>query len=160
MVPLAQAEAFFTQQLTAKPQSPFACLLRGVARYENDDLDRAVADLDQALRLDPKYVPALIERAYLWQWRNRLDQAVADVSKAIELDPRNSYALVERGVFEYNLKEYENALRDFQAALDLGSQAAVNGEQAVVSAIRACELTEWKEPHILATLAAACARGR
>jgi tetratricopeptide (TPR) repeat protein len=125
MVPLETAEAFFTGQLKANPKSAFAFLMRGVARYENDDLDRAVADIDLALRLDPKYVPALIERAYLWQWRNRLDQAVTDVTRAIELDPRNSYAFVERGVFEYNLRKYDNAMRDFQSALDLGSQAAV-----------------------------------
>ena len=98
VVPLAQAEAFFTAQIKASPRSAFAFLMRGVARYENDDLDHAVADLDEALKIDPKYVPALIERAYLWQWRNRLDLAIADATKAIELDPKNSYAYVERGV--------------------------------------------------------------
>ena len=124
-VPLAEAEKYFSQQVKVNPKSAFAFLMRGVARYENDDLDRAVADLDEALKLDPKYVPALIERAYLWQWRNHLDLAIADVSKAIELDPRNSYAFVERGVFEYSKKEYDKALRDFQSAIDMGSQTAV-----------------------------------
>jgi tetratricopeptide (TPR) repeat protein len=122
---LDQAETFFTQQIQSHRNEAFAYLMRGVVRYETDDLDHAVLDLDAALRLDPKYVPALIERAYLWQWRNRLDQALADVSKAIELDPRNSYAFVERGVFEYNKKEYDNAQRDFQTAIDMGSQTAV-----------------------------------
>jgi tetratricopeptide (TPR) repeat protein len=125
VVPLAEAEGFFSKQIKVNPKSAFAFLMRGVVRYENDDLDHAVADLDEALKLDPKYVPALIERAYFWQWRNHLDQAVADVSKAIELDPRNSYAFVERGVFEYSRKEYDKALRDFQSAIDLGSQTAV-----------------------------------
>ncbi len=280
VVPLAEAEAFFSQQIKANSKSAFAFLMRGVVRYENDDLDHAVADLDEALKVDPKYVPALIERAYLWQWRNQLDEAVADVSKAIELDPRNSYAFVERGVFEYSRKEYDKALRDFQSAIDMGSQTAViyiargmillnkhdpnkalaelkraqeidprhpdgyaaiasmfmmqgktdkalkvldqaveidpqcadsrgnravillalgkydkalddldellrvapnsaraqrerawilatcpdakvrNGEQAVASATKACELTEWKEPQSLATLAAACSEAR
>jgi tetratricopeptide (TPR) repeat protein len=125
VVPLAEAETFFSQQIKINPKSAFAFLMRGVARYENDDLDHAVADLDEALKLDPKYVPALIERAYLWQWRNHLDDAIADVSKAIELDPHNSYAFVERGVFEYSKKEYDKALRDFQSAIDMGSQTAV-----------------------------------
>ena len=31
-----------------------------------------------------------------------------------------------------------------------------NGEQAVLSASKACELTGWSEPHTLAILAAAC----
>ena len=125
IVTLADAEELFSEQIKAHPKSPFAFLMRGVVRYENDDLDHAVADLDLALKVDPKYVPALIERAYLWQWRNQLDKAIADVSQAIELDPRNSYAYVERGVFEYSRKEYDKALRDLQAAIDMGSQTAV-----------------------------------
>jgi len=280
VVPLSQADAFFSEQLKANPKSAFAFLMRGVVRFENDDLDHAAADVDEALRMDPKYVPALILRGYLWQWRNRLDLAVADLDKAIALDARNAYAFVERGVFLYNMKKYDQALRDFQAALDLGSRCAVihigrgmidlekrdskkaqtefkqaieldpkhpdayvglasmflmrgdtrkalavldqaveldpqspdshgnravvrlsigkydealddldevlrfapgsaralrerawllatcpdakirNGEQAVVSATRACELTEWNEPHCLATLAAACSEAR
>jgi tetratricopeptide (TPR) repeat protein len=122
---LDQAETLFTQQIQSHRDIAFAYLMRGVVRYEADDLDRAVLDLDAALRIDAKYVPALIERAYLWQWRNRLDEALADVSKAIELDPRNSYAFVERGVFEYNRREYDKAERDFQTAIDMGSRTAV-----------------------------------
>ena len=122
---LDQAETFFSQQIQSHRDEAFAFLMRAVVRCENDDLDHAVLDLDAALRLDPKYVPALIERAYLWQWRNRLDEALADVSKAIELDPRNCYAFVERGVFEYNKKEYDKAQRDFQTAIDMGSRTAV-----------------------------------
>ncbi len=125
VVPLAEADAFFSQQIKVNSKSAFAFLMRGVVRNENDDFDHAVADVDEALKLDPKYVPALMERAYLWQWRNHLDLAVADVSKAIELDPRNSYAFVERGIFEYNRNEYDKALRDFQAAIDTGSRTAV-----------------------------------
>ena len=89
IVPLSKAEVYFSGQIKANPRSAFAYLMRGVARLENDDLDGASADLDQSLKLDAKYVPALIARAQLWQWRNRLDQAIADASKAIELDERN-----------------------------------------------------------------------
>jgi tetratricopeptide (TPR) repeat protein len=280
VVALSEAESFFSGQIQANPKSAFALLMRGVARFENDDVDHAVADVDLALRLDPKYVPALIVRAYFWQWRNHLDRALADSSQAIEIDPRNSYAFIERAIFEYAMKQYDNSLRDFQAAIDLGSSAALihvgrgminlekgdlkkaqaefnkaleidprhpdaycgyasmfllrgdrrkalsildqavqndpqspeshgnraivllsmskydkalddlddvlrfapssarahrerawllatcpedkirNGEQAVASAFRACELTEWKEPHCLMTLAAACSEAR
>jgi tetratricopeptide (TPR) repeat protein len=125
VVVLAEAEALYSAQITANPRSAFALLMRGVVRCENDDLDRAIADLDQALKIDPKYVPALIERAYSRQWRNQFDEAVADVSMAIELDPRNSYAFVERGIFEFSKKDYQKASSDLQKAIDLGSQAAV-----------------------------------
>jgi tetratricopeptide (TPR) repeat protein len=125
LVPLNHAETFFSQQILDHPRDPFAFLMRGVVRFENDDLDHAFADVDEAIRLDPKYVAALVERAYLWQCRNRLDLALADVNQAIKLDSRNSYAYVERGVFEFGMKEHGKALRDFEQALRLGSRAAV-----------------------------------
>ena len=101
LVPLNHAETFFSQQILANPRDPFAFLMRGMARFENDDLDRAFADVDEAIRLQPTYVPALVERAYLWQCRNRLDLALADANQAIKLDSQNSYAYVERGVFHF-----------------------------------------------------------
>jgi tetratricopeptide (TPR) repeat protein len=125
VIPLNQAESFFSEQIRAHPKSAFALLMRGVARYENDDLDHALADLDQALRLEPKYAAALLVRGYLRQWRNQPEKARADLDQAIELDSRNPYAFVERGIFFYNRKEYDRALRDFQSATDLGSSAAV-----------------------------------
>jgi tetratricopeptide (TPR) repeat protein len=125
LVPINHADAYFSQQIEAKPRDAFAFLMRGMVRYENDDLDRAFADVNEALRLDPKYVAALIERAYLWQCRDRLDLALADVNQGIQLDSRNSYAYVERGVFHFGMKDYGKALRDFEQAARLGSHSAV-----------------------------------
>ena len=125
VVPLTEAEPFFSGLIKVNPRNTFALLMRGVVRYETDNLDQGFDDLDAALRLDPKSVSAWIERASLWQWRNRLDNAIADVSKAIELDPKNSFAYVERGVFKYNMKKYDECLADFKQAIELGSKAAV-----------------------------------
>ncbi len=49
VIALADADAFFTRQIKANSKSAFAFLMRGVVRNENDDLDHAVADLDEAL---------------------------------------------------------------------------------------------------------------
>jgi tetratricopeptide (TPR) repeat protein len=125
LVPLNHADAFFSQKILANPRDPFGYLMRGMVRYENDDLDHAFADVDLAIRLDPKYVPALVERAYFWQCRNQLDRALADVNQAIQLDAVNSYAYVERGVFHFAMHEPGKALRDFEHAIRLGSRAAV-----------------------------------
>ena len=125
MVPLNQAEAYFSKQIQANSRNAFAYLMRGVARFENDDLEKAAVDLDAAVRLEPKNVSALIARAQLWQWRNQLDRAVADASQAIDLDASNSYAYVERGIFEYDLKKHDKALQDLEKANELGSTAAV-----------------------------------
>ena len=110
-VPLNHAEAFFTHRSGPIRADPFAYLMRGMARYENDDLEHAFADVDEAIRLQPTYVPALIERAYLWQCRNRLDLAPADANQAIQLDSQNSYAFVEPRSFPFRDQRVRQGLR-------------------------------------------------
>ena len=41
LVPLNHAETFFSKQIEANPRDAFAFLMRGVVRFENDDLDHA-----------------------------------------------------------------------------------------------------------------------
>jgi tetratricopeptide (TPR) repeat protein len=125
LIPLNHADVYFSQQIQANPRDAFSYLMRGMVRYENDDLDHAFADVNEALRLSPQYVAALVERAYLWQSRDRLDLALVDIDQAIKLDSRNSYAYVERGVFHFSMNEHGKALRDFEHAIRLGSRAAV-----------------------------------
>jgi tetratricopeptide (TPR) repeat protein len=125
VIPLSQADSYFSYVIQIKPRDPFAFLMRGIVRYQNDDRDRALADLDEALRLDPKYVAAWIERANLWQSRNRLDLALADVNKAIQLDPVNPSGFVARGILFFAAKEFARSLRDLERATSLGSFAVV-----------------------------------
>jgi len=125
IIPVSQAEAFFSNQIQANPKNAFAFLMRGVVRLENEDLDHALADFDESLKLDQNSAPALIARASLWLWKGRLDQAIADATRAIELNPRNAYAFVERGVFYYDMKQYDKALHDFDAAVERGFKGAV-----------------------------------
>jgi tetratricopeptide (TPR) repeat protein len=125
IIPVAQADEFFSKEIQANPKSAFAFLMRGVVRLENDDLERALTDLDQALKLDPKSVPALTARAYLWMWKGEFDRAIADSTRSIELDPNYGYAYVERGIFHYDRKDFDNALHDFDAAAKRGFKGAV-----------------------------------
>jgi tetratricopeptide (TPR) repeat protein len=125
VVQIAEAEAYFSSQIQANPRDAFALMMRGVVRFENEDLDRALTDLDSSLNLEPNSVPALIARAAARQWKNRLDEAITDATRAIELNPANCYALVERGVFHYDKKDYDKALEEFDAAAGQGFKGAV-----------------------------------
>jgi tetratricopeptide (TPR) repeat protein len=118
-----QAESFFTTQLDLGESTSFAHLMRAIVCQDNDHLDRSFADLDEAIRLDPRNVSAWIERAFLWQLRNRMDLAMADVSKAIQADPRAGEAYAERGVFHYCLKQYREAFSDLERAAESGSRS-------------------------------------
>ena len=91
------------------------------------------------------------------------------------MNPRYSFALSERGLAHNNLKEYAKALADFDAAIDidpkfvgaLANQAFLlatcadakyrDGTRAEAAAHKACELSGFKTPTLLSTLAAAYA---
>jgi tetratricopeptide (TPR) repeat protein len=123
VIPYSEAEGYFTTELDTKSPTPFTYLMRALVCRDNDRFDGAFRDLDAALRLDPRYVPALIERSFLWASRNRMDLALEDVNKAVRIDPKSADALLERGVYHYRLKENHDALADLDRAWELGSRS-------------------------------------
>jgi tetratricopeptide (TPR) repeat protein len=62
---------------------------RGMASYRKGDMLAAVADLDQAIQLDPKFSGALIDRGIVFYRMRQFDRAFADVSKARRIEKAN-----------------------------------------------------------------------
>jgi tetratricopeptide (TPR) repeat protein len=60
---------------------------RGVAFRSNGELDRAIEDYDQAIRLMPDYYVAINNRGVALMARGELDRAIADFDRAIQLKP-------------------------------------------------------------------------
>jgi tetratricopeptide (TPR) repeat protein len=56
------------------------------------DYDRAIADLTEAIRLDPKYVWAYASRGEAYRMKGDYDRAIADLTEAIRLDPNYEWA--------------------------------------------------------------------
>jgi len=54
---------------------------RGMTAYRNGDLKRAIADLDHALRLDPKFLPAYIDRGIISYRQRKFGRAYADIAR-------------------------------------------------------------------------------
>jgi tetratricopeptide (TPR) repeat protein len=142
---------------------------------DKDEYDKAIADLNEAIRLDPKNPLAYGFRAEVWASKKDFDKSIADCSEAIRLDPKNCWLLGNRAAAWKVKKDYSKALADYDEAVRLApknagalnSQALLlatcpdakhrDGKRAIESATRACELTGWKDPYKLATLAAAYA---
>ena len=69
---------------------------RGLAHYDKEDYDRAIADFTQAIRLDPKFGKAYDARANAYSDKGDHDRAIADYNEAIRIDSANPRAFNNR----------------------------------------------------------------
>jgi tetratricopeptide (TPR) repeat protein len=71
---------------------------RGVEYVAKEDLDHAIADHDQAIKLDPKNSLAFNNRGNAYSAKRDFDRAIADYDQAIKLNPKNAAAFYNRGI--------------------------------------------------------------
>ena len=101
-----------------------AYINRSSAYQAAGDLDRAIADLDKALRLNPKSPLALTKRAAIHQEKGDLDRAIADYSSALRLDKNLPVAYRGRAKAYQAKGDLDKALSDFGEALRIDPQSA------------------------------------
>ena len=70
----------------------------GEAYRLQGDYARALADLDRAIELNPKYDWAFAQRGVTYRLQGDYVRALADFDRAIELDPKYDQAFAQRGV--------------------------------------------------------------
>ncbi len=154
----------------------------GIVLHGQGKLEAAAAHYAEALRLNPGYVDAHNDLGAVHNnlgavldRQGKSAEAVAHFAEALKLSPGNAEAhynlgvvLSRQGKFEAASAHYSEAIRlNPDNAESLNNRAMMlaacpeakyrDGKRAVESATRACELTEWKQPGHLDTLAAAYA---
>ena len=92
---------------------------RGYAYTRGSQYDRAMADLDQSIRLDPRDPLAYNNRGYAWSRQNQHERAVSDFSRAIDLEPTYSAAFNNRCWSRAILGALTEALADCDESLKL-----------------------------------------
>jgi tetratricopeptide (TPR) repeat protein len=95
----------------------FSYYRRAATYTSKHDYDRAIADLDQAIRLDPKLVPAYYNRGMVYDFKLDYDRAIADFDQALKLDPKASLTYLSRGIAYRSKGDYDSAIADFGQAI-------------------------------------------
>ena len=97
---------------------------RAAASVGKGDVDRGIADINEAIRLDPKYAYAYTVRAAIFAQKQDWDRALVDYDAAIRFDPKSVDAYTGRGVvFEFK-GDLDRALADHETAIRLNPNNA------------------------------------
>jgi tetratricopeptide (TPR) repeat protein len=139
------------------------------------ELDKAISDYAEAIRLDPKQGLPYYSRGSAWLDKKQYDKAIADLDQAIRLNPTFASTYGDRGTAWAKKKAYGKAIADYSESIRLDPGDAKgyaqiawinatcpdsrfrDGKKAIENATKACEMTEWKSLNYAGTLAAAFA---
>ncbi len=167
------AQVDFDEAIRLDPESATARVSRGNLWGDLGDHDKALADYNEAIRINPRLAPAYSNRGLSWLAKGDAGKALADLDEAIRLAPEMTDAYNNRGIAWRVQGNTERAIADFSRVIQLepkfadaydslalilatSAEAKVrDGKRAVELAQRACELTEWRNPYYINTLAAA-----
>jgi len=142
----ARAIADYDEALWLEPNNAEIFVCRGIEWEKDADAalvepDKAMADFERAIALDPKCASAYVARGRIWKQQRQFDQVVSNFAALVQNDPDGC-----------------DGHRYLARILATCDDAKIrDGKRAVAEATRACELTRWKDPNCLDTLAAACA---
>jgi tetratricopeptide (TPR) repeat protein len=98
---------------------------RGFAYDKKGDYERAIADENKAIELNPRLDIAYKNRGFAYGSRGDYDREIADDSKAIELNPAFAMAYNNRGVAYIGKGDYDRAISDENTAIKLEPQLAM-----------------------------------
>ncbi len=167
------AVAHFTEALRLNPRYTEVHNNLGNVLYTQGKYEEAVAHFTEALRLNPGFKDIHNNLGTALSRQGKYAEAEAHFTEAIRLHPEDVQAHYNLGLVFSQVGNYEAARAQFALAIRLqpadpkayNASAMImascpeakfrDGKGAVQFATRACELTKWKNPIILDTLAAA-----
>jgi tetratricopeptide (TPR) repeat protein len=130
---LKDAPAFFTELIKKEPQQARFYGRRGLAYFYQGhtsfdlspneqlrgDVQKAVADLDEAVKLDPNSITWWHRRGMIHNYHKDFDRAIADFQEVVKRQPEWSGAYSALATVWYSKKDYAQALTNFRRAADV-----------------------------------------
>lgn len=159
--------------LTLRPGLPQAMRFRAMLLAGEGKFDEAISELERLQRSMPGDEESQLQLGMFYAAENQPYKAIEILTKVLERDPDNLFALRSRADALLAVGKQAEAIADYEKALAqepddshvLNNLSWVlstspdekirNGKRALELAQKACEVTEYKQAHILSTLAAA-----
>ena len=94
-----------------------AYINRGNTYRANGDLDSAIADFSEAIRIGPDLPQGYNNRGLTYAVAGKYDEAIADFSKSLEINPEDAITLNMRGLAYISRGKYDLAIIDLDAAI-------------------------------------------
>lgn len=167
-----KALADIEKVLTKQADHPAALELRGLIAAEKNDYAAAIRDFRRLLDRHDEDAVVHGQLGMLHLAAKQPRAAIEEFTRAIELAPTQFGSWRGRSDAEISIGEHAKARADLEKALELQpdddgvlnnlawllatspDDALRDGKRAIELATKACEATEWKEAHIISTLAA------
>ncbi len=153
-----------------------AVRVRCYIAVEEGRLADAINDMNLIVQTNPKDSFWALQLSSLYVQDKRPRKAIELINEILTREPKNVSALRTRADTLLGLGDHAAAIKDYQTALEVGIESSQqksgvlnnlawvlatspkdelrNGERSIKFGTEAAELTEFKEPHILSTLAA------
>lgn len=158
--------------LELRPGLPQAILLRSLIHTAAKDYENAISDLQRLLRRDADNVELQLQIASIYNLDGRPRKAIEVFDRILAKEEDQWEALRGRADAHLSIGQHGRAIDDYERAMKIepNDSGVLNnlawvlatsplddlrdGQRAIDLATRACDVTEYKAPHILSTLAA------
>jgi tetratricopeptide (TPR) repeat protein/CHAT domain-containing protein len=122
------SEAIRSGQLSARNLA-IAYASRGISWQAKGDIDRAIADFDDAIAITPAGALAEIvyrARGTAWSAKGNNDRAIVDFTAAIKLNPKEARSFLDRAFAFARKGDPHNALADYDQTIRLAPTSAIS----------------------------------
>jgi len=107
------------KQVASNPEDPQGYVELGWAAYLAGDLTQAETAFNQALQLQPDYIPALVNQGILRLEEGKKEEARLLFQKVIKINEKHELALFNLGVINLGENNFEEAEKYFNQVLRL-----------------------------------------
>lgn len=118
---LDMGERHFSSRIEDNKDDFDAWAIRGMIRFENEDFNDALRDLNESIRLRQTNPVAFNNRGIILNAMGRFGEAMQNLDHAIKLNENYADAYENRGLVNAAMGRYDFAIKDYDKAIKLRS---------------------------------------